>query len=145
MTVMHQCGDPVCPDCLCQHHEAAYAETTPTTGPTSTWVKYTFTPSNDVIIQAQIIITERCCVAVNSAVLTVAEVPHINIDIERPIGTIRTTQADSVLSEALHLHHHAAWEVLDPGTYIYYVMNRDHNDIEVYAAWLKIIASDCEG
>ena len=109
------------------------------------WVKYNQIPDNGVIVQSQITITERCCVIVNSAVLTMMEVPPTGIEIERPIDTIRTTQADAVHTESLRLHHHASWEVLDPGTYTYYVTNRDGGTMDVYAAWIKIIASDCEG
>ena len=145
MGAMRQCGDPVCPPCLCQHHMQAYAEVEPFEIFGSLLVGYTDVLTGGIIVQAQITTTERCCINVNAATMTGIIVSPTAIEIERPIGSIRTTQEDVILTGAVHLHHHAAWEVLDPGVYIYYLMNRSGANISAFAAWLKIIASDCEG
>ena len=146
MTVFSQCGDPLAGGaCLCQHHGAAYAEHVSVGAPVYRQPQVDDILDNNVIVQQAITITERCCITVNAATSTSTSVPVTGLEIERPGGTIRTTQEDFVLSNNMHLHHHAAWEVLDPGTYTYYLVNRSGATISVYAAWIKIIACDCEG
>jgi len=81
---------------------------------------------------------------VNAAILSISAALPAHYEIERPLGTIRTTQEDAVITGDMVLLHHAAWEVLPPGTYTYYLVNRS-GIMQVFAAWLKIIASDCEG
>lgn len=148
MGSFRQLGDPVCPvcpPCLCQHHGAAYAELAGTTPYTAQATNYTDTPNGGTIISRAITITERCCICVNAATLLWAGVLPTALEIERPLGTIRTQQEDVVTTNAYAIMHHAAWEVLDPGTYTYYLVNRSGATLSICAAWLKIIASDCEG
>jgi len=147
MTIMHQLGDPVAgaAECLCQHHGAAYAELNGTT--TVEWPEcnYNTFANAATIVQQAITITERCCIVVNAATITAGTVLAAALEIERPLASIRTAQEDIVADVEMNLLHHAAWEVLDPGTYTYFLVNRSGGAIKVYAAWLKIIASDCEG
>jgi len=146
VTVFHQCGDPVdVAECLCQHHEATYAELNvidPVTSPSSARIEVN---DNAIILQQGITISERCCIVVNAATILYNLPDPTILELERPVGTIRTTQEDTARSSSLYLHHHAAWEALNPGTYTYYLVNRSGAMIHVYAAWLKIVASDCEG
>jgi len=147
MTIFHQLGDPVAGAgvCLCQHHGAAYAETPGGTIPQSVDCIYENVINDAVIVQIPITITERCCVVVNAAIATTNMYTQASFEIERPLGTIRTQQEDSVLSNHLLLTHHASWEVLDPGTYTYFLVNRHGGTTMIFAAWIKAIASDCEG
>lgn len=151
MTAFRQLGDPVCPECpppppcLCEHHGAAYAENVPVdTDVPRTPNRATYS-NTEVITSVAITITERCCVVINAAVMTAATIPVIAFEIERPIGTIRTTQEDEITTQDMRLTHHAAWEVLNPGIYTYYLVDRQAPLITLSAAWLKVIASDCEG
>jgi hypothetical protein len=143
-----QLGDPVCPPppaCLCQHHGHQYAELTPSGTPLFPGV-FSDTIANGVtIVSRAITITERCCITVNAASIVQDTIIETALEIERPVGTIRTTQEDIVMVGELHLLHHAVWEVLDPGTYTYYLVNRVGGPINSVGAWIKIIASDCEG
>jgi len=145
MTSFPQLGDPACPACLCEHHEAAYAETPVATMANSYWSVVREYLNGVTIVSAPITITERCCIAVNAATIIDSSEQPSALEIERPLGTIRTTQEDEITCNELRLLHHAAWEVLDPGTYTYYLVNRRGWEIYLHAAWLKIIASDCEG
>lgn len=145
MPVFDQLGDPVCPDCLCQHHEEAYAERTPVGGPVQLYVSSDFLADDATIVQVEITITETCCIVVNAALLTSESYAVTNFEIERPLGTIRTQQEDSVISTEFELMHHAAWEVLPAGTYTYFLVNRAGTGRTVYASWIKAVASDCEG
>ena len=145
MTGMRQCGDPVCPDCLCQHHAEEYAEMTPTGGPTTVSVNYDTFINGATIVQTTITITETCCVIVNAAMNTLESMGAVEFEIERPLGTIRTQQEDTILLNELYLLHHASWEVLPPGIYTYYLVNRSVGAVLIPGAWIKAIASDCEG
>lgn len=146
MGIMRQLGDPLAGGaCLCQHHGAAYAKYEPPTGSHGHATCYYSVQNNTAITQATITITDRCCIAVSAATLIVVAINEAQIEIERPQGTIRTTQTDAVISKDVKLMHHAAWETLDPGTYTYYLMNRTGATIYPFATWIKIIASDCEG
>jgi len=131
--------------CLCQHHGAAYCERTPTGSVFTPQAQRSAYDDGATITSCQIITTKQCCIAVNAATITTLDAPATDFEIERPVGTIRTTQEDYVESAQLRLQHHAAWEVLNPGTYTYYLVNRAGHATNLYAAWLKIIASDCEG
>jgi len=147
MGIFGQLGDPVtaAAACLCQHHGAAYAEDIGQ----SLWgnIQVSFNPVADatIIISTPITITERCCVVVNAAMMGLDTYPATDFEIERPQGTIRTTQESRIASSQMELLHHAAWEVLDPGTYTYYLMNRSGALRYIFAAWIKAVASDCEG
>jgi len=146
MGVFRQLGDPLAAAaCLCQHHGAAYAETMPWLGPIAKDVLYEDKADDNTIVQAQITITETCCVVVNAASIVNVDVPATALEIERPLGTIRTQQEDHVNFSTLRLLHHASWEVLAPGTYDYFLVNRAGAITRIYAAWIKAIASDCEG
>jgi len=147
MTIFHQLGDPVAGagECLCQHHGAALAKITGTTPDGSQVADYVSIADNAVVVSTTIVTTERCCIVVNAATIAPSDLFHIHLEIERPLGTIRTTQEDLQITGSYNFLHHAAWEVLDPGTYIYYLVNRAGAAKKVYAALLKIIASDCEG
>ena len=145
MGVFRQLGDPVCPDCLCQHHEEAYAEHTSTIEAAQIGVMRDIIDDGATIAQVQIITTETCCIVVNAATLVYDTHPETDIEIERPKGTIRTTQEDSLLSDQLRLHHHAAWEVLPAGTYTYYLVQRAGHAQAIFGAWIKAVASDCLG
>jgi len=143
---MRQLGDPVAvAECLCQHHGAVYAEHETPTNPVPRNLDQEIHTTDTVIVQVQITITERCCVVVNAALMAHSAMSQGNFEIERPIGTIRTTQENTVGSNELEMYHHAAWEVLDPGVYTYYLMNRRGSDATIYGAWIKAVASDCEG
>lgn len=144
MGVFRQLGDPVCPDCLCQHHGAAYAERAPSGPPDTPIIVRDNIVDGGTILSQAITITERCCVVVNAATLVRDNFQATDLEIERPLATIRTTQEDVVVTGAMHLLHHAAWEVLDPGTYTYHLVNRAGAVADVWVAWLKVIASDCE-
>ena len=145
MGIFSQLGDPVCPPCLCQHHGAAYWITNPDAAWMQIGAEYDTYANGADILHQDITITERCCIIVNAATLGHDPLYHPDIEIERPIGTIQTKQGDTVTTDALVLTHHAAWEVLDPGSYRYYLINRSGAAIDIFAAWIKIIASDCEG
>lgn len=146
MGVFRQLGDPLAAaECLCQHHTQAYAEWTTTLNQIQRLVAAEEFVDGDVIVSVPITITERCCIAVNAALASDMVSDPANWEIERPLGTIRTTQEDVVPLWAVYLFHHAAWEVLDPGTYTYYLVQRVAGPLRVCGAWLKVIASDCEG
>ena len=148
MGVFDQMGDPVCPvcpDCLCQHHGVAYAERQPPAGTEYPTVLAELIADGGTIVQVGITTTERCCIVVNAAVITGATVPVTALEIERPVGTIRTLQEDEVTTTNLRLMHHATWEVLDAGTYTYFLVNRGGFSLAHHAAWIKAVASDCEG
>jgi len=145
MTAFSQCGDPVCPACLCQHHGAAYAENTPTGGYEDLTLQYDTIGNGVTIAQVPITITERCCVIVNAATITASWLGPSAWEVERPLNTIRTTQRDMVVVENVILTHHAAWEVLPPGIYTYFLVNRSGGAERIYGAWIKAVASDCEG
>ena len=145
MGVMRQCGDPVCPPCECQHHGAAYSEMHGTIVWAAVIPDYTTIANNTAILSRAITITERCCIAVNAAAVVVLATSVTDMELERPQGTIRTTQEDIITTHQLKLSHHAAWEVLNAGVYTYHLMNRSGASMYPFAAWLKVIALDCEG
>lgn len=145
MGVFKQLGDPVCPACLCQHHEQAYAEFETVLNPGPRDVVYEIFQDGATIVQVQITTTKRCCIVVNTATGGLVGQPATDYEIERPKGTIRTQQEEVIAINGLVLHHHAAWEVLPAGTYTYYLVNRAGYPRYVLAAWIKAIASDCEG
>ena len=145
MPVFDQLGDPVCPDCLCEHHEAAYAEFETVQGAFSTPTVEDNFADGATIAQVQITTTETCCIVVNAALVGLYIHDPTDIEIERPVGTIKTTQEDFVAISQLRLFHHAAWEVLPAGTYTYFLVNHSGGNLTVNGAWLKAIASDCEG
>lgn len=145
MGTFRQLGDPVCPDCLCQHHGAAYSDMVAIGNTTTPTVDALAIADAATITNVQITITETCCVVGNAAVLTNISTPLAGIEIERPTGTIRTSQENEVITSSLRLYHYASWEVLPPGVYLYSLMNRIGGAIIIHAAWLKVIASDCEG
>lgn len=143
---MRQLGDPVAAAAgLCQHHGVAYAEMTPVGGPVQKWVKTDFLSDGAILVQVPITTTETCCVVVNAAIMTGLAYAVTDFEIERPLGTIRTQQEDSVSSQEFKLMHHAAWEVLPAGNYTYFLVNRSGTSRDVYGAWIKAIASDCLG
>ncbi len=144
MGTFRQLGDPVCPPALCQHHEAVYAEIAGLTPAAPIANNYTSFAHAATITQVQIVITERCCVNVNAAMISYATYLPTDFEIEQPVWTIKTQQESRVISSAVALFHHAAWEVLDPGTYVYSLINRSGSARLVIAAWIKAIASDCE-
>jgi len=145
MTVFRQLGDPLAGAvCLCQHHGAAYAEMAEATLYSPDNPLYTEFDNGAVVVSTPITTTERCCIAVTSAILIDNGTLAAHFEIERPLATIRTAQEDDVISGDLNLIHHGAWEALDPGTYTYYIVNRSGVAKRVYAAWIKAIASDCE-
>jgi len=145
MGVFDQMGDPVCPACLCEHHGAAYAEVASVSPLGAVNVNYNTVADGATIVQAQIVTTERCCIVANAATIIGELYNATAMEIERPVGTLRTTQEDELLSADIKLTHHAAWEVLPAGTYTYYLVNRLGTPLYPFATWLKIIASDCEG
>lgn len=145
MGVFDQMGDPVCPPALCQHHGAVYAEVTSVSPLGAVNANYNTVADGATIVQAQIITTERCCIVVNAATVIGSAYLASAMEIERPVGTLRTTQEDDVTSADIKLTHHAAWEVLPAGTYTYYLVNRSGAPLYPFAAWIKAIASDCEG
>jgi len=145
MTVFDQMGDPVCPPCLCQHHEAVYAEHAPPGGTNYPATLSELVDPGTVIIQVDITTTERCCIVVNAATMAHSAVPPDLFEIERPLGTPRTTQADEITSTDIRLMHHAAWEVLPAGTHTYFLVYHGPFAITVYGTWIKAVASDCEG
>jgi len=148
MGVFRQLGDPLgaAPAaCLCQHHGAAYAEQSPVTSSEPLTLLYDNIADGATIVSQAITITERCCVVVNAASIVRNTVPVTAFEIERPLATIQTDQEDLIETVDGRLFHHAAWEILDPGTYTYYLVNRAGAVTKVYASWIKIIASDCEG
>lgn len=147
MTVFGQLGDPIAgaAACLCEHHGVAYAKLEPSEDYSDYYVYYNNLVDGAVITQAQITTTEKCCIVVNAATLVSTSLAATALEIERPVGTIRTMQEDAVASYDMKVLHHAAWEVLDPGTYTYYLVNRKGASEPFFGAWIKIIASDCEG
>jgi len=108
-------------------------------------IYYDIVPDAGIIVSQAITTTKRCCIVVNAATIGDYATCYTSVEIERPLGTIRTTQRDISAFGELYLQHHAAWEVLDPGTYTYFLVNHATASKHIYAAWLKIIASDCEG
>ena len=144
MGTFRQLGDPVCPPCLCQHHGAEYAERIPLTLHTPLTPNQDLLGAASTIVSDAITITEQCCVVVNAAVIVDAATAVTRFEIERPIGTVRTLQEDSVLTNELALLHLATWEVLPAGIHTYFLQLTAGPAKRVYAAWLKVIASDCE-
>ena len=135
---------PIAP-CLCQHHGTAYAEAVATINECIRTVKYDNFADGTTIAQAQITITKRCCIVVNTAMFMGYASSPTDFEIERPVGTVRTTQEDSLVTGVMELMHHSGWEVLPTGTYTYYIVNRSGAPVSIYAAWIKVIASDCDG
>lgn len=134
-----------CVDGVCQHHGAAYAEWTPPAVTSGYSMEYEAFSPDTQIVSVQIVTSKRCCIVVNAASIASQAVSVADIEIERPTGTIKTTQADGVITGTSHLMHHAAWEVLAAGTYTYYLMQRSGFQMNILAAWIKAVASDCEG
>lgn len=150
VTNCHAGGLDVSEECpvavaLCQHHGAVYAELNGTTTPATPNMLAELIVDDGVVTQVQIVTTETCCINVNAASMVGPVVDPTAFEIERPSGTIRTTQEDYVTSSSVRMLHHAAWEVLPAGTYTYFLMNRAGYDMNVYGAWIKAIASDCLG
>ena len=145
MGAFRQLGDPVCPVCLCEHHGVAYAELEGTAYPSAQDMISDMINDGATIVQTQITTTETCCVVVNAATVSFVSALPPHIEIERPLGTPRTMQEDAVTLNTCVLLHHASWEVLAPGTYDYFLVNRKGSAIFVFGAWIKAIASDCEG
>ncbi len=145
MPVFDQLGDPVCPDCLCEHHEAAYADYKATTAGTAKAANTDLEPDATTLVTTQITITEHCCIIVNAAIMAPFIYPSTDFEIERPLGTLRTTQEDTLVTGNYVLMHYAAWETLPPGIYDYFLVNRSGGGRNINGAWLKAIASDCEG
>jgi hypothetical protein len=130
---------------VCQHHGAAYGEFAPPTPANASVTNYQNIASGAAIAQAQIVTTKRCCIVVNAALLIHNSSMPYHYEIQRPLGTRRTTQEDELTTGTRKLVHHAAWEVLPAGTYDYYLVNRAGWTLSNYGSWIKIIASDCEG
>jgi hypothetical protein len=130
---------------ICQHHDAAYAELTATALDSYPDVKYNNVANGATIVQVQITTTKTCCIVVNAAMIIDSSTLETNFEIERPNGTIRTQQEDKLTSVNIALSHHAAWEVLSAGTYTYYLVNRAGVSRGIYGAWIKAVASDCDG
>lgn len=146
MGVFRQLGDPLAGAvCLCQHHQQAYAEFETLENPTQIGIVYETIADNATIVQVPITITETCCVVVNVAAMAWAIADANWYEIERPLGTPRTQQQQVVNVNGISLIHHAAWEVMPPGVYTYHFVNRRGVPTPVFAAWIKAIASDCEG
>ena len=146
MGVFRQLGDPLAAaECLCQHHGAAYAEDVGTIPTEPITPLQELVQDATTLVSVPIMITERCCIVVNAATMAPGGIPTTALEIERPFGTIRTTQEDVVLSNNVELLHHAAWEVVDPGVYTYFLVNRFGSPLPHYGCWIKAIASDCEG
>lgn len=134
---------PIAP-CQCQHHGDQYAEFTSSVNTIAQDVNYDVINVGATIVSVSITTTKRCCIVVNSAMISGSVYARTDFEIERPSGTIKTTQEDDVIINDLKLMHHATWEVLDPGTYTYYLVNRGSNTRAVMGAWVKAVASDCE-
>lgn len=130
--------------CLCQHHGVAYAEWAGADASPATPFQ-TLIADGVTVVQAQITITETCCVIVNTALILNSTYPATDFEIERPLATIKTQQEDEIPTNVINLLHHASWEVLPAGIYDYFLVNRAGLGRYIYAAWMKIIASDCEG
>lgn len=145
MGVFRQFGDPVCPDCLCQHHEEAYAEFETIANAAARDTYYDVIANDAVIVSVQITITETCCVVVNAATILHETNSATDLEIERPLTATRTQQEAEVLAGAIKMTHHAAWEVLTPGVYTYYLVNRSGGTVAVHGSWIKAVASDCLG
>lgn len=142
MGVFRQLGDHVC---LCQHHDAAYEEEAGNVIVNAQTARYWQVGNGAAAIAAQITTTERCCLNVMAAMVIEFHYNHTDFEIERPLGSIRTTQETTIVSGTFALTHHAAWEVLDPGTHTYLLINRSGANRWPWAAWIKAVASDCEG
>lgn len=127
----------------CQHHGAEYAELLTTTTDVSLSTKYDTIANGGTIVSVAITTTKRCCVIVNAATIELATTAKTAFEIERPSGTIKTTQENRTISNEIALFHHAAREVLDPGTYTYYLINRSMGELYPLAVWIKAVASDC--
>jgi hypothetical protein len=145
MGVFDQMGDPVCPPCLCQHHEDAYATLNPDVFDGNIYMTWMQIANGGTVISQSITTTKTCCIIVMTANLVDYPIWPSNFEIERPLATIKTTEEHYAMSGNLVLHHHAAWEVLDPGTYTYYLVNRSGGILNIYSTWMKLAASDCEG
>jgi len=144
--VFRQLGDPVGVGVgVCQHHGEAYEEIGGTEELAGQIISYLLTADGAAIVQVQITITETCCVVVNAAMFQQNIYPTTDYEIERPLGSIRTQQEDYIDTSSVRLFHYASWEVLPAGIYTYYLVNRSGVQRGIYAAWIKIIASDCEG
>jgi hypothetical protein len=145
MGVFRQLGDPVCPPCLCQHHGAEYGNLEPLVAAAAHTPNAAAYGPGAIILSVPITTTERCCIVVNAAMIVDCATLISRFDITRPPGTQIGTQEDDILTNELNLTHHAAWETLDAGTYTYNLQRIGAGTFDVYAAWLKVIASDCEG
>lgn len=129
----------------CQHHGAEYAEWGAPSGSTFLSSTYASIANAATIVQVSITTTERCCITIMSSISLPSGFNPTDFEIERPSGTIRTTQEDSIATGDVEMMHHGAWEVLDAGTYTYYLINRAGSARVMYSAWIKAVASDCEG
>lgn len=131
--------------CECEYHASAYkefsgpyAEVTP-----ETW--YDNVANNTTIISRAITITKPCCVNVIGLLLARSVLAIADFDLERPLGTPVADQEDETPTNTLSLFHYSAWEVLPPGMYTYFLVNRSGATQRVYAAWIKIYAFECTG
>lgn len=118
---------------------------TPIAGPDQKWIKKDFLVDGTIIAQTSITITETCCVVVSSALMTNFAYSPSDFEIEQPLGTIKSTLEDSITSQEFELMYHGVQEILTPGTYTYFLVNRSGTARDIYGAWIKATASDCMG
>jgi len=130
--------------CECVFHESVYSELAGST-PIEYSIRYTDFADGTTILSQAITITETCCVKAVGTILALSTYDVTDFELERPLGSIVVDQEDETATNELSMFHYAAWEVLTPGIYTYFLVNRAGATRSVLAAQLKIEASSCLG
>ncbi len=130
--------------CECLHHGDAYNEMSGATAFTF-GIDYEGFDDGAVILSQAITITETCCVNAVGTIVSRSVYAVTDFKLERPLGTIVVDQEDETPSNLLSMFHYSSWEVLSPGTYTYYLVNRSGASLRVNMAQLKIVAFECTG
>jgi len=99
----------------------------------------------EVMLSRSITITEECQVQVVATIFSEDRFSVADFELERPLGVGVINQKDKTTTgfggiTASAMFHYASWELLPPGTYTYYLVNRAGHDVGACVAQMKIIA-----
>lgn len=131
------------PPCACEYHEHAYGEWVGATPEAGVPTYYDTFADDATILSQAITITETCCVLAVGTIMASSGYAPADFDLERPLGVVVADQEDETVTDGLSLFHYSAWEILAPGIYTYFLVNRSGGTRDVLAAQLKIIAVTC--
>lgn len=130
------------PPCACSYHQHSYNEDT---GTTLTAHDFNRTTLDDgaIILSQTINLTETCCVLAVGTITALSLRNVTDFELEQPVGTIVVDEEEKVTSQEMSLFQYSAWQVLPAGLYTYSLVNRGGTTRILFAAQLKIIASEC--